>query len=312
MINILKLIAFIYLPIKKKSFYIINKNKYCIQDSILYNRNLALYSKKSNSENKLELGYKPKTQNQGKYFKALNLKENNIIIVIGPAGTGKTLMACNTAIDNLKENKIEKVIITRPVVPVEEEIGFLPGNLNKKMEPWTRPIFDIFEERYSKPIVNNMIINGQVEISPLGFMRGRTFKNSFIIADEMQNSTPNQMYMLLTRIGTNSRLVVTGDLEQSDKLENNGLKDLINKIKNTELNLTNIILVELNSTDIQRSELVYQIVKLYNNNDNNNNKLIKVNNLITYSSYKNENVNNDSALIPRNHFSNNFIDKNIK
>ena len=209
--------------------------------------------------------YKPKTDNQEKYVLSLNQKEDNIIIAVGPAGTGKTLLACNSAISNLKNENIDKIIITRPVIPVEdEELGFLPGNINKKMDPWTRPIFDIFEEYYSKFSVNNMISNGQIEISPLGFMRGRTFKNAFIIADEMQNSSPRQMYMLLTRLGTNSRLVITGDLEQSDKLENNGLKDLIHKIKTTELNLKNILLVELDKKDIQRSELVHQIVDLYN------------------------------------------------
>jgi phosphate starvation-inducible protein PhoH len=130
------------------------------------------------------------------------------------------------------------------------------------MDPWTRPIFDIFEEYYSRTQVTNMVLNGQIEISPLGFMRGRTFKNAFIIADEMQNSSPNQMYMLLTRIGTNSRMVITGDLEQSDKYENNGLKDLLNKYKKSE-KLKNILLVELDKTDVQRSELVKDVMKIY-------------------------------------------------
>jgi phosphate starvation-inducible PhoH-like protein len=219
--------------------------------------------KKDSSENKLSLLYKPKTYNQGQYVNALNKKEDSITVVIGPAGTGKTLMACNAAVNCLKENKIDKIIITRPVVPVEEDIGFLPGSMAKKMDPWTRPIFDIFEEYYSKVQVNNMVLNGQIEISPLGYMRGRTFKNAFVIADEMQNSSPNQMYMLLTRIGENSRMVITGDLEQSDRFENNGLKDLIQKLKGVE-NTKNIMLVELNNTDIQRSELVSQVVALYN------------------------------------------------
>jgi phosphate starvation-inducible PhoH-like protein len=219
--------------------------------------------KKDSSENKLSLLYKPKTYNQGQYVNALNKKEDSITVVIGPAGTGKTLMACNAAVNCLKENKIDKIIITRPVVPVEEDIGFLPGSMAKKMDPWTRPIFDIFEEYYSKAQVNNMVLNGQIEISPLGYMRGRTFKNAFVIADEMQNSSPNQMYMLLTRIGENSRMVITGDLEQSDRFENNGLKDLIQKLKGVE-NTKNIMLVELNNTDIQRSELVSQVVALYN------------------------------------------------
>jgi len=209
--------------------------------------------------------YNPKTPNQKEYVNALDSKEDCITVVMGPAGTGKTLMACNSAVNYLKENKIDKIIITRPVVPVEEEIGFLPGSLIKKMDPWTRPIFDIFEEYFSKTQVASMVQNGQIEISPLGFMRGRTFKNAFVIADEMQNSSPNQMYMLLTRIGTNSRMVITGDLDQSDKFENNGLKNLIEKIQlyNKNQRLENIRLIELNDSDIQRSELVESVINLY-------------------------------------------------
>jgi phosphate starvation-inducible PhoH-like protein len=193
----------------------------------------------------------------------------------------------------LKESKIDKIIITRPVVPVEEEIGFLPGSLLKKMDPWTRPIFDIFEEFYSKTEVNNMINNGQIEISPLGFMRGRTFKKAFIIADEMQNSSPNQMYMLLTRIGENSRMVITGDLEQSDRLENNGLKDLIEKYE-LKCNITNINLVKLNKKDIQRSELVNQVINLYSKNNSESKN--HINNITNNVSYKTG--FNDAALIP--------------
>ena len=240
----------------------------------------------------------------------MNKKEDSITVVIGPAGTGKTLMACNAAVNYLKENKINKIIITRPVVPVEEDIGFLPGSMAKKMDPWTRPIFDIFEEYYSKAQVNNMVLNGQIEISPLGYMRGRTFKNAFIIADEMQNSSPNQMYMLLTRIGENSRMVITGDLEQSDKLEHNGLKDLIQKLKSVE-NTKNIMLVELNNTDIQRSELVSQVVALYSKPITNKieykNEIKRINEIKHRNETKCENEttrekrgrgNNDAAMIP--------------
>jgi phosphate starvation-inducible PhoH-like protein len=255
--------------------------------------------------------YVPKTPNQKEYVKALDSKEDCITVVIGPAGTGKTLMACISAINYLKENKIDKIIITRPVVPVEEEIGFLPGSMVKKMDPWTRPIFDIFEEYFSKTQVASMVTNGQIEISPLGFMRGRTFKNAFVIADEMQNSSPNQMYMLLTRIGTNSRMVITGDLEQSDKFENNGLKNLIEKIElfNKKNNLENIKLIKLNSSDIQRSQLVESIINLYkydenvnmNININNNDKNILVSKKPTYSDpdYFYNNRDNDAALIPK-------------
>jgi phosphate starvation-inducible PhoH-like protein len=223
-----------------------------------------LVMKKDLSERILYDLYKPKTYNQIKYVDCLNNKEDSITIAVGPAGTGKTLMACRTAINYFKDKKIDKIIITRPAVSVEEEIGFLPGTIVKKMDPWTRPILDIFEEYYSKIQINNMIVNGQIEISPLGFMRGRTFKNAFIIADEMQNSSPTQMYMLLTRIGINSRMAITGDLEQSDKSDTNGLKDLINKYKLSP-NITNIMLVELNQTDVHRSKLVNEVINMYTN-----------------------------------------------
>jgi len=207
--------------------------------------------------------YVPKTDNQKTYVNYLNSKNDYILSVIGPAGTGKTLLACNKAIEDLKNKNIDKIIITRPVVPVEEELGFLPGNIEKKMDPWTRPIFDIFLETYSKSEINNMVLNGIIEISPLGFMRGRTFKNSFIIADEMQNSSPNQMLMLLTRIGVNSKIVITGDLAQSDRIENNGLKDFVYRLKNNKLP-DNFFLVEMENSDIQRSQLVANILSLYN------------------------------------------------
>ena len=258
--------------------------------------------KETFKEEKLTFLYQAKTENQRKYVAALNNKNDSITAVIGPAGTGKTLLACNAAIQNLKDGKIDKIIITRPVVPVEEEIGFLPGTIMKKMDPWTRPIIDIFEEYYSKSQVTNMMLNGQIEISPLGFMRGRTFKHAFIIADEMQNSSPNQMYMLLTRIGTNSRMVITGDLEQSDKFENNGLKDFIKKYNALRSPYKNILLVHLDNNDIQRSELVSQIIAMYNpvkKNDNTNGSN-GISNIISISKTE-VNGDNDAALMPKNH-----------
>lgn len=286
-------------------------------NGVLNSKKLELNMKKDNFEKKLSILYKPKTNNQKQYVNALNNKEDCITIVVGPAGTGKTLLACNSAINYLKNKIIDKIIITRPVVPVEEDIGFLPGTLTKKMDPWTRPLLDIFDEYYSKSEITNMILNGQIEISPLGFMRGRTFKNSFIIADEMQNSSPNQMYMLLTRIGTNSRMVITGDLEQSDKFENNGLKDLIKKY-NSFKKLKNIELVQLNTTDVQRSDLVSQVLDMYkpvtsNIMEKTDNSILEINKEKVICSYdKNitnkssivslentDNGNNDAALIPK-------------
>jgi phosphate starvation-inducible PhoH-like protein len=206
--------------------------------------------------------YKPKTANQELYVKYLNDQSTKILFAVGPAGTGKTMLACNQAIKELKSGNIQKIVITRPVVPVEEEeIGFLPGNINKKMDPWTRPIFDIFYEFYQKKDVEAMLYNNVIEISPLAFMRGRTFKHSYIIADEMQNSSPNQMLMMLTRIGEDSKLVITGDLRQSDRSGINGLFDFTEKLKSSEDSLIKII--ELNNVDVQRSPVVSHILDIY-------------------------------------------------
>jgi phosphate starvation-inducible PhoH-like protein len=254
--------------------------------------------------------YIPKTENQKKYDNILAQDSNYVLSVVGPPGTGKTLLSCVTAIQKLKENKIDKIIITRPIVSVEEEnIGFLPGNLEKKMDPWTRPIYDVFLDFYSKAEINNMIINNKIEISPLGYMRGRTFKNSFILADEMQNSTPNQMLMLLTRIGINSKIVITGDLKQSDLINDNGLEDLVFRFKNKKIP-DNFYLIEMNDSDIQRSDIVVDILKIYDKYEEPN-KIVKNEEITTIvkneepnkivKNEENHKVNiyeDDAALIP--------------
>ena len=165
--------------------------------------------------------------------------------------------------------------MTRPIVTADEEFGFLPGNIAKKMDPWTRPLFDLFLEHYTKTELDNLINTNVIEISPLAFMRGRTFKHAFIIADEMQNSSPNQMKMLTTRIGTNSRLVITGDLDQSDRTADNGLKDILSKIKNYkndhydnnqydhEQDVHMIKIITMNDSDIERSAIVRKIIDIY-------------------------------------------------
>ena len=256
--------------------------------------------------------YNPRTKNQEKYVDFLNDDEINLIIAVGPAGTGKTLFACLKAISQLKSGEINKLVVTRPVVTVEEDIGFLPGNIVKKMDPWTRPIFDLFLEFFSKSELDNYIYNNIIEISPLAFMRGRTFKNSFIIADEMQNSSPNQMKMLTTRIGINSKMVITGDLKQSDLPKDNGLCDLIDKIQkyNNHFNETNkfenlIRIIDFEKQDIERSEIVKKIIDIYdfevkeiresNSNMNYNNSM----NSINYCR------NDDAALIPKYHITKN-------
>lgn len=255
--------------------------------------------------------YEPRTENQKKYIEYLNHDKTPIVLGVGPAGCGKTMFACLQAIQELKAGNVNKIVLTRPIVPVEEEeLGFLPGNLVKKMDPWTRPIFDIFSEYYQQHDIENMIHCGILEISPLAYMRGRTFKRSFIIADEMQNSTPNQMLMLTTRIGDNSKLVITGDLKQSDRTLNNGLLDIIEKLKvfqgsNKKFKKVNVELIELDSSDVQRSPIVSQILEIYNTSNNSDKKeldniISSIDNfLINDIQEPNINSNNDAALIPK-------------
>jgi phosphate starvation-inducible PhoH-like protein len=216
-------------------------------------------------------GIVPRTEGQRLYLTALQNRNTSILIGLGPAGTGKTLFSCNAAIDGYLSGLYQKIVLTRPVVSVEEEIGFLPGSLVQKMDPWTRPIFDIFLERFSKVKLDLMIQNGVIEISPLGYMRGRTFKGTFIIADEMQNSSPVQMKMMTTRIGEGSKMVITGDLNQSDRCEKNGLVDLVERLRRrrvggcggSECDDLMIDLLELSNSDIQRSPVVRRILDIY-------------------------------------------------
>lgn len=205
----------------------------------------------------------PRNRSQESYFLKLQDSTKTMIFAVGPAGTGKTLLATQIAIKLLKEGEIEKIIITRPAVSVDEQHGFLPGTLEKKMEPWTRPIFDVFAEYYFAKEIQNMLLEGIIEVSPLAYMRGRTFKNAFILADEMQNATPNQMKMLLTRIGDNSRMVITGDLRQADRLEDNGLIEFINRLKNTNGNLKHVDIVNFGQKDIERHPAVKEILEIY-------------------------------------------------
>ena len=237
--------------------------------------------------------YSPKTPNQQIYQTHLKNPDTSIVLGIGPAGCGKTLFACITALDQLKKGNIERIVLTRPIVPVEdEEIGFLPGTLLSKMDPWTRPIFDIILEQYQQHELTMMLKNNIIEVSPLAFMRGRTFKNAFIIADEMQNSSPNQMLMLTTRLGTNSKLVITGDLKQSDRTYDNGLRDLMYKLRLPQnQNLTDIKMVEMQYEDVERSEIVKTMLKIY---EGSNKKPTVCTNC--------KKVDNDAALIPRDQY----------
>jgi phosphate starvation-inducible protein PhoH and related proteins len=204
----------------------------------------------------------PKNLSQESYLLKLNDPNKMIIFAIGPAGTGKTMLAVQWAIDQLKYGDAEKIIITRPAVSVDEQHGFLPGDLNQKMEPWTKPIMDVFAENYTAREITNMITEGVIETSPLAYMRGRTFKNAVIIADEMQNATPSQMKMLLTRLGTNSKMVVTGDLQQADRPSNNGLLEFLG-LYNDFGNHRYVDVCHFTVGDVERHQAVKEILAIY-------------------------------------------------
>ena len=203
----------------------------------------------------------PKNVNQESYLLKLLDPAKDIVLGIGPAGTGKTLLAVQVAVKMFKEKQVNKIVVTRPVVSVDEDIGFLPGNLEEKMAPWTIPIFDVFKLYFTTADIQNMLFEGVIEISPLAFMRGRTFHNCYIVADEMQNASANQMKMLLTRIGSRSKLAVTGDLAQTDRPNDNGLSDFIERLNHQSSNL--IDLVNFVKSDVQRHEAVKEVLSIY-------------------------------------------------
>ena len=202
----------------------------------------------------------PRTFTQRKY---LDLLYSSVPVVIGtgPAGTGKTLLACHAGSKALVSGKVQRLILTRPAVSVDEQHGFLPGNLTKKMEPWTRPMFDALYRNFTPKKVQDMVANQQIEICPLAYMRGRTFDNAWVIADEMQNSTPSQMKMLLTRIGDGSKMIVAGDTQQHERgFEDNGLADLLNRLCSMS---TDIRHVEFLDDDVVRSQVIKEILSMY-------------------------------------------------
>lgn len=205
----------------------------------------------------------PKSRNQETYIDLLENPQRLIVYATGPAGTGKTMLAVLAALQAFRAGECSKIVITRPAVGVDDEQhGFLPGTLNQKMEPWTRPIFDIIEEYYRPQEVSRLLEEKYIEIAPLAYMRGRTFKNSWIIADEMQNATPSQMKMLLTRLGENSKMVITGDTQQADRrAKDNGLLDFQSLMKNFDSQ--HIAGVEFAVRDVRRHPAVAEVLKLY-------------------------------------------------
>ena len=206
----------------------------------------------------------PKNLSQETYLLKLNDPNKMIVFAIGPAGTGKTMLGVQWAVDQLKYGSADKIIITRPAVSVDEQHGFLPGDLNEKMEPWTKPIFDVFTENFNAREIENFVKEGVIETSPLAYMRGRTFKNAVIVADEMQNATPSQMKMLLTRLGQGSKMVVTGDLQQADRPSTNGLLEFLHLYNNFNGHRY-VDLVQFDIEDVERHEAVKEILNIYGN-----------------------------------------------
>lgn len=236
-----------------------NEKTISVQKKIYENFHHLSSAEKHRLEDKFT---KPKNGAQRDYHNLLSQRTKKIVVATGPAGTGKTLFATEMGVKNFLFGNVEKLIFTRPSVTVDEDLGYLPGTLEEKMAPWVRPIYDILYTFISPKDVTALMEDKIIEISPLGFMRGRTFKNCWIVADEMQNSTISQMKMLMTRLGENTRLVITGDLDQPDKHEDsNGLEDFLEKFKGKRS--ASITSVEFDNTDIQREDVVREVLEIY-------------------------------------------------
>jgi phosphate starvation-inducible PhoH-like protein len=220
---------------------------------------------------------RPKTALQGEYIEAMKNPTKKIVFATGPAGTGKTMLACQQGLYHFLSGQYEKLVFTRPMIAVDEEMGFLPGTMEEKMAPWIRPMWDVLGQQLSQREIQVLMDEKYIEIVPLGFMRGRTFIKTWIVADEMQNATENQMKMLTTRLGTGSKMVITGDLDQCDlpkkyaynrPVLSNGLADLLERIRRTGKPLPPTIqCFAFQTDDVQREAVVKDILKIYAETD---------------------------------------------
>jgi phosphate starvation-inducible PhoH-like protein len=201
----------------------------------------------------------PRTAGQAGYFKLLH--NNEVVFGLGPAGTGKTYMAVAWAVDFLKRRQVERIILSRPAVEAGERLGFLPGDMKEKVDPYLRPLYDALYDMMPSDKVDRMLASGEIEIAPLAFMRGRTLSNAFVIIDEAQNTTPVQMKMVLTRLGDDSRMAITGDLSQIDLPSGqlSGLSDAVNRLEDVK----GIGITRLSGEDVVRHPVVARILKAY-------------------------------------------------
>lgn len=201
----------------------------------------------------------PRTATQSQFIEAMNT--HDMVFGMGPAGTGKTYLAVAKAVDEMLSNRVEKIILTRPAVEAGENLGFLPGDLKEKIDPYLRPLYDALYEMLPRDVVGKKIANGEIEIAPLAYMRGRTLTHAMIILDEAQNTTPMQMKMFLTRLGEGSRMVINGDLTQTD-LPRGGVSGLA-EAERILKNVPEIAFVEFTNKDVVRHGLVSKIVLAY-------------------------------------------------
>ena len=206
---------------------------------------------------------RPKTANQKRYVDAI--EENTITFGIGPAGTGKTYLAMAKAVSALQAKKVNRIILTRPAVEAGEHLGFLPGTLNEKIDPYLRPLFDALHDMIDIEMIPRMMQSGIIEVAPLAYMRGRTLNDAFIILDEAQNTTPEQMKMFLTRLGFGSKMVITGDVTQIDLP--NGQHSGLRIVRDILKDIDDIAFLELTAEDVVRHRLIGDIVKAYDKFD---------------------------------------------
>lgn len=209
----------------------------------------------------------PRSINQEDLLTSLNDDNKSIVFAIGPAGSGKTLISTLWAIKALKEGRIKKIVISRPNIAVDDkDIGYLPGDILSKMAPWIRPITAEMEEYFTKQEIEQLITNEVIEIVPIAFMRGRTFKNSVILLDEAQNTTPNSLLSAMTRIGEGSKMIITGDIKQSDRRgSSNGLSDFVGRYEGSSTKMMDVI--RFNDKDVQRHPVIKDILSMYKDID---------------------------------------------